>query len=235
MLAIEQLKVCYGKAIALDGISIAIQQGEFVALLGSNGAGKSTLLKTISGVLRPAQGRILWNGEPLHRMPPHQIVHLGIVQVPEGRAIFPELTVQENLRMGAFLRSDAKEISTDMDFIYNLFPRLWERQKQLAGTLSGGEAQMVAIARALLSKPRLLMMDEPSLGLAPMVRKVIFEVIQKIYQTQNISILLVEQNARWALQAASRAYILENGRIRLEGLSQDLNSNPHVRKAYLGY
>lgn len=235
MLEIEQLKVCYGKAIALDGISMSIRQGEFVALLGSNGAGKSTLLKTISGVLRPVQGRILWNGEPLHRMPPHRIVQRGIVQVPEGRAIFPELTVQENLRMGAFLRKDGKQIEQDLKFIYGLFPRLWERQKQLAGTLSGGEAQMVAIARALLSKPRLLMMDEPSLGLAPLVREAIFEVIQKIYQSQNITIFLVEQNVRWALQAADRAYILENGRIRLEGESQRLNADPHVQKTYLGY
>lgn len=235
MLAIEQLTVCYGKAIALEGISMTIQPGEFVALLGSNGAGKSTLLKTISGINRPISGSITWNGEPLHQMPAHRIVQKGVVQVPEGRAIFPELTVQENLRMGAFLRRDDHRIHKDLEFIYDLFPRLWERQRQLAGTLSGGEAQMVAIARALLSQPRLLMMDEPSLGLAPLVREAIFEVIQKIYQTRDITILLVEQNARWALQAASRGYILENGRIRLEGSSNDLNANPHVQKSYLGH
>lgn len=235
MLEIKNIRVGYGKAVALRNVSMEVRPGELVALLGSNGAGKSTLLKTISGIHRPIQGSISWQGQPIHQMPSHRIVQQGIIQVPEGRAVFPELTVQENLRMGAFTRTDAETVAEDLEFVYKLFPRLRERQKQLAGTLSGGESQMVAIARALLSKPRLLMMDEPSLGLAPVVRELIFNVINQIYAKQDITILLVEQNARWALQVATRGYILENGRISLEGTGSELNSNPHVQKAYLGY
>ena len=235
MLEIKNIRVSYGKAVALRNVSMEVRSGELVALLGSNGAGKSTLLKTISGINRPIQGSITWQGEPIHQMPSHRIVQQGIVQVPEGRAVFPELTVQENLRMGAFTRTDAEKVAEDLEFVYKLFPRLRERQKQSAGTLSGGEAQMVAIARALLSKPRLLMLDEPSLGLAPVVRELIFDVINQIYAKQNLTILLVEQNARWALQVATRGYILENGRISLEGTGSELNSNPHVQKSYLGY
>jgi branched-chain amino acid transport system ATP-binding protein len=235
VLEIKNIRVSYGKAVALRNVSMEVRSGELVALLGSNGAGKSTLLKTISGINRPIQGSITWQGEPIHQMPSHRIVQQGIVQVPEGRAVFPELTVQENLRMGAFTRTDAETVAEDLEFVYKLFPRLRERQKQSAGTLSGGEAQMVAIARALLSKPRLLMLDEPSLGLAPVVRELIFDVINQIYAKQNLTILLVEQNARWALQVATRGYILENGRISLEGTGSELNSNPHVQKSYLGY
>jgi len=235
MLEIKNLRVSYGKAVALRNVSMEVRQGELVTLLGSNGAGKSTLLKTISGVNRPLEGSISWEGEFIHQMASHRIVQKGIVQVPEGRAIFPELTVFENLRMGAFARGDDENVPKDLEFVYDLFPRLRERQKQMAGTLSGGEAQMVAIARGLLSKPRLLMLDEPSLGLAPVVREVIFDVVNQIYQKQGITILLVEQNAKWALQVATRGYILENGRISLEGTGSELNANPHVQKSYLGY
>jgi branched-chain amino acid transport system ATP-binding protein len=235
VLEIKNIRVSYDKAVALREVSMEVRSGELVALLGSNGAGKSTLLKTISGIHRPIQGSISWQGRPIHQMPPHRIVQQGIVQVPEGRAVFPDLSVQENLRMGAFSRTDVKGVARDLEFVYRLFPRLRERQKQSAGTLSGGEAQMVAIARGLLSKPRLLMLDEPSLGLAPVVRELIFDVINQIYKKQQITILLVEQNARWALQVATRGYILENGRISLEGTGTELNSNPHVQKAYLGY
>lgn len=235
MLEIKNIRVSYGKAVALRNVSMEVRAGELVALLGSNGAGKSTLLKTISGINRPMQGSISWQGKPIHQMPSHRIVQQGIIQCPEGRAMFPDLTVQENLRMGAFTRTDAGTVGEDLEYVYKLFPRLRERQKQLAGTLSGGEAQMVAIARALLSKPRLLMLDEPSLGLAPVVRELIFDVINQIYAKQHITILLVEQNARWALQVATRGYILENGRISLEGTGSELNSNPYVQKSYLGY
>ena len=235
MLEIKNIRVGYDKAVALRNVSMEVRPGELVALLGSNGAGKSTLLKTISGLHRPMQGSISWQGQPIHQMPSHRIVQQGIVQVPEGRAVFPGLSVQENLRMGAFSRTDVEAVAEDLEFVYQLFPRLRERQKQSAGTLSGGEAQMVAIARGLLSKPRLLMLDEPSLGLAPVVRELIFDVINQIYENQHITILLVEQNARWALQVATRGYILENGRISLEGTGAELNSNPHVQKSYLGY
>ncbi|MGE5257492.1 MAG: ABC transporter ATP-binding protein [Hyphomicrobiales bacterium] len=235
MLEIKNIRVSYDKAVALRNVSMEVRPGELVALLGSNGAGKSTLLKTISGINRPTQGSISWQGKPIHQMPSHRIVQQGIVQVPEGRAVFPELTVQENLRMGAFSRTDVEAVAEDLDFVFKLFPRLRERQKQPAGTLSGGEAQMVAIARGLLSKPRLLMLDEPSLGLAPVVRELIFDVINQIYKNQNLTILLVEQNARWALQVATRGYILENGRISLEGTGAELNSNSHVQTSYLGY
>jgi branched-chain amino acid transport system ATP-binding protein len=235
LLEIKNLRVSYGKAVALRNVSMEVRSGELVTLLGSNGAGKSTLLKTISGVNRPTQGSIAWEGESIDHMPSHRIVRKGIVQVPEGRAIFPELTVLENLRMGAFARTDDENVHADLEFVYDLFPRLKERQKQLAGTLSGGEAQMVAIARGLLSKPRLLMLDEPSLGLAPVVREAIFDVIKHIYTQRGITILLVEQNAKWALQVATRGYILENGRISLEGAGSALNANPHVQKSYLGY
>ncbi|MGD8562445.1 MAG: ABC transporter ATP-binding protein [Desulfarculaceae bacterium] len=235
MLRIENIKVAYGKALALSRVSMQVQRGELVALLGSNGAGKSTLLKTISGINRPQSGRILWDDHELHTMPPHQIVRQGIIQVPEGRAVFPELTVAENLRMGSFSRSDEAAVAADMDFVFELFPRLQERRKQAAGTLSGGEAQMLAIGRGLLAAPKLLMLDEPSLGLAPVVRETIFEVIQKIYDEKELTILLVEQNAKWALQVASRGYILENGSVTLEDTGQALAADPHVQRSYLGY
>jgi branched-chain amino acid transport system ATP-binding protein len=234
MLRIENLKVSYGKAVALSDVSLAVNQGELVTLLGSNGAGKSTLLKTVSGINRAQKGRILWNDRQIQNLSAHQIVKLGIIQVPEGRCVFPDLTVADNLRMGAFIRKDPEGIARDLEFVFELFPRLKERKKQSAGTLSGGEAQMLTIARGLLSKPKLLMLDEPSLGLAPVVREAIFDVIQQIYQQREITILLVEQNAKWALQVATRGYILENGRITLEDSGRALSENPHVQKAYLG-
>lgn len=234
MLRIENLEVSYGKAVALSDVSLAVNQGELVTLLGSNGAGKSTLLKTVSGINRVQKGRILWNDRQIQNLSAHQIVKLGIIQVPEGRCVFPDLTVADNLRMGAFIRKDPEGIARDLEFVFELFPRLKERKKQSAGTLSGGEAQMLTIARGLLSKPKLLMLDEPSLGLAPVVREAIFEVIQQIYQQREITILLVEQNAKWALQVATRGYILENGRITLEDSGRALAENPHVQRAYLG-
>jgi branched-chain amino acid transport system ATP-binding protein len=235
MLYLEDIEVTYGKAVALSRVSMTVQQGELVTLLGSNGAGKSTLLKTISGINRPRRGSILWNKREIHTLPAHQIVEIGIIQVPEGRAIFPDLTVAENLRMGAFTRRNEAEISRDLDFVFELFPVLKERHRQAAGTLSGGEAQMLAIARGLLSSPKLFMLDEPSLGLAPVVRQAIFGVIQQIYQEKGVTILLVEQNAKWALQVATRGYILENGSITLEDSGEALAENPHVQRTYLGY
>ncbi len=233
MLRIENLKVTYGKALALRDVNMTVEGGELVTLLGSNGAGKSTLLKTISGVIRPKNGRIFWHDLEIQALPPHKIVEMGIIQVPEGRCVFPDLTVAENLWMGAFARKD--EVAGDMDMVFELFPRLKERRKQEAGTLSGGEAQMLAIARGILAAPKLLMLDEPSLGLAPVLRNAIFEVIRQIYQEKGITTLLVEQNAKWALQVASRGYILENGEISLEGTGRALYENPHVQRAYLGY
>lgn len=235
MLRIENLKVLYGKAIALSSISLEVIQGELVALLGSNGAGKSTLLKTISGVNRATTGRIFWDNQEIQHLPTHKIVELGIIQVPEGRCVFPDLSVSDNLRMGAFIRKNQAKVDKDMDEIFELFPRLKERMNQSAGTLSGGEAQMLAIARGILAQPKLLMLDEPSLGLAPVVRDSIFRVIQQIYQEKGITTLLVEQNAKWALQVAARGYIMENGEITLEDSGHSLMENSHVQKSYLGY
>lgn len=234
MLRIENLKVSYGQAVALVDVSMDVKEGELVTLLGSNGAGKSTLLKTISGVNHSQMGKIIWDGKEIQNFPSHRIVELGIIQAPEGRCVFPDLSVTDNLRMGAFIRKDPVGVTKDMDFVFELFPRLKERSKQTAGTLSGGEAQMLTIARGLLSRPKLFMLDEPSLGLAPVVRETIFQVIQQIYLERNITILLVEQNAKWALQVASRGYILENGRITIEDKGKNLMKNPHVQKAYLG-
>ncbi|MBU1155315.1 MAG: ABC transporter ATP-binding protein [Proteobacteria bacterium] len=235
MLNIENLKVAYGKAVALHDVSMRVEEGELVTLLGSNGAGKSTLLKTISGINRALDGRIVWNGKEIQNQPSHLIVNQGIIQVPEGRAVFPDLTVAENLRMGAFTRRDEDGVARDLKEVFDLFPRLKERRAQLAGTMSGGEAQMLAIARGLLSNPKLLMLDEPSLGLAPVVREAIYRVIQQIYQEKGITILLVEQNARWALKVATRAYILENGRVTMEDTGAALAANPDVQRAYLGH
>ena len=234
MLRIENITVSYGKAIAIDDVSLTIEKGELVTLLGSNGAGKSTLLKTISGLLKPQSGRITLDNMDLHTLPSHQIVRQGVIQVPEGREVFPDLSVMENLKMGAFVRKDAG-VKKDMNEVFQLFPRLKERIKQAAGTLSGGEAQMLAIARGLLASPKILMLDEPSLGLAPVVRDDIFRVIKKIHRERGITILLVEQNAKMALSMSARGYILENGKIGLEGKGADLISNDYVKKAYLGY
>jgi len=235
MLRIENLEVLYGKAVALSNVSMEVTQGELVALLGSNGAGKSTLLKTISGVNRATKGRIFWKNEEIQNLPTHQIVNLGIIQVPEGRCVFPDLSVADNLRVGAFIRKDRAEVAKDMDAIFELFPRLKERSNQEAGTLSGGEAQMLAIARGILAKPKLLMLDEPSLGLAPVVRDAIFAVIQQIYQEKGITTLLVEQNAKWALRVATRGFVMENGEITLEDTGLALMENSIVQKSYLGY
>lgn len=235
MLNIEGLTVAYGKGPALIDVRLRVDQGELVTLLGSNGAGKSSLLKTISGVLRPRRGSIKLDGEEISNLAPHQVVQRGVVQVPEGRQVFPELTVQENLRMGAFTRKDTAGVARDMEMVFSLFPRLKERLSQDAGTLSGGEAQMLAVARGLLSAPKLLMLDEPSLGLAPVVRRMIFQVISQVHSEKGITVLLVEQNAAWALRVATRAYILENGRVVMEGLGRDLIHDEHVKRAYLGH
>lgn len=235
MLLIEDLTVYYDKAIALKGVTLHVESKEFVCLLGANGAGKSTLLKTISGILHPRNGRITLDGDEIHRLKPHQIVKRGIIHVPEGREVFPDLTVFENLRMGAFARDDAAAVKNDLEFVLHVFPRLKERLRQIAGTLSGGEAQMLAIGRGLLSSPRYLMLDEPSLGIAPLVRDAIFQTIQKIYSEKGISILLVEQNAKSALKMSSRGYVLENGEVTLEGSGEELYHNDYVKEAYLGY
>lgn len=234
MLRVEGVSVFYGKACALSEVGLEVAPGELVTLLGSNGAGKSTLLKTISGLLRPTSGMIRFDGAPLHELPSHKIVGKGVIHVPEGREIFPDLTVQENLQMGAFLRRDT-DAERDMERVFALFPRLRERLEQRAGTLSGGEAQMLAIGRGLLSAPRLLMLDEPSLGLAPVVRDDIFQVIRQIHREQGMTLLLVEQNARMALSISSRAYILENGRVVRQGEAAALMDDPEVQRAYLGY
>jgi branched-chain amino acid transport system ATP-binding protein len=235
MLTVENVSVYYGKAIALKRISLSIRKGELVTLLGANGAGKSTLLKTLSGIQRPREGRILLEDEEIHKLPPHQIVKRGVIQVPEGRELFPELTVQENLRMGAYLRKDVSNVKQDIDFVFKIFPRLEERKAQTAGTLSGGEAQMLAIARGLLSSPKILMLDEPSLGIAPVMRDTIFQTVLQIYKKKGLTLLLVEQNAKWALSVSSRGYILENGEVTLEGTGTELAENEYVKKAYLGY
>ncbi len=232
LLEVEHLKVNYGGIHALKGIALHIAQGELVALIGSNGAGKSTALKALAGLQHCTAGKLHYDGHSLHHMPAHQRVGAGLALVPEGRGIFARLTVAENLQMGAYTRSD-DEIDTDLDRMYALFPRLAERRAQLAGTLSGGEQQMVAMARALMSRPKLLMLDEPSMGLAPMMVAKIFETIRDI-SAQGVSILLVEQNAKLALEAAQRGYVLESGAITLAGAASELLGSDAVQRAYLG-
>jgi branched-chain amino acid transport system ATP-binding protein len=233
VLEIEDLHVAYGSIQALRGISLRVDAGELVTLIGSNGAGKSTTLLTISGVLRPRQGHIRFEGRDLVGVAPHEIVRLGISHCPEGRLIFGRLTVLENLVLGAYHRRDRRGIQADIERVYALFPRLAERRHQMAGTLSGGEQQMLAIGRALMSRPRMLLLDEPSLGLAPLLVERIFAVIQELQQ-QGVTILLVEQNAYQALRVASRAYVLETGQIRLAGPAAELANDPRMRAAYLG-
>jgi branched-chain amino acid transport system ATP-binding protein len=234
LLNIENLHVSYGKIKAIKGISLAVNQGEIVTLIGANGAGKTTLLKTISGILSPAEGAIHFEGLDLTKIKPFQRVIEGICQAPEGRGIFPGMTVRENLEIGKFGRTTGKaEMAEDLDMIFALFPRLLERQTQFGGTLSGGEQQRLSIGRALMSRPRLLLLDEPSMGLAPMFIAQIFEIIQKI-KAQGMTILLVEQNAAKALSIADRAYVLETGVITKEGSGQSLLNDPAVRAAYLG-
>ena len=233
MLQVTDMRTNYGKIAALKGITITVNEGEIVTLIGANGAGKSTTLKTISGQLSPASGTIEFEGESIGGMPAHKVTGKGIIQVPEGRRIFPRMTVLENLEMGAFLRNDKEEIQRDIEHVYELFPRLKERIAQKGGTLSGGEQQMLAMGRALMAQPRLLMLDEPSMGLAPVVVETIFEIIEKLNK-DGITILLVEQNANLALGVADRGYVLETGEIKLEGTGRELLANEDVRKAYLG-
>jgi len=235
LLNIKDLHVSYGKIKAIKGISLEVGPGEIVTLVGANGAGKTTLLKTISGILTPASGEILYEGRQLSAIKPYERVIEGICQAPEGRGIFPGMTVLENLEMGKFSRPAAKsENEQDLDMVFELFPRLKERISQMGGTLSGGEQQMLAIGRALMSRPRLLLLDEPSMGLAPKFIAQIFEIIQEI-KKRDVTILLVEQNAAKALSIADRAYVLETGNITMQGSGQELLNNPDIRKAYLGH
>ncbi len=234
LLKIEDLHTYYGRIEALKGISLEVSEGEIVTLIGANGAGKTTTLRTISGLIRPRMGRILFDGQEINGMPAHRIVELGISHAPEGRQIFTTLTVNENLNMGAYsLGSDKDAIEENRRRVFDLFPRLEERKNQLGGTLSGGEQQMLTIGRALMARPRLLLLDEPSLGLAPMLVKTIFDTIQEI-NTRGVTVLLVEQNARVALKTAHRGYVLETGQVVLSGSAQDLLQDERVRKAYLG-
>ena len=233
LLEIDSLNVYYGAIHALKGISFFIKKGEIVTLIGANGAGKSTTINTISGLFKPKKGTITFEGKRIDRILPHKIVKLGISQAPEGRKIFPNLTTLENLELGAFCRKDKREINQDIEKAFTLFPRLKERMKQNAGTLSGGEQQMLAIGRALMSNPKLLLLDEPSLGLAPILVKSIFNTVLEINQ-QGTTILLVEQNAHMALQIANRGYVLETGRIVLEDTALNLLNNQQVKEAYLG-
>jgi branched-chain amino acid transport system ATP-binding protein len=232
MLEVKDLKVSYGKILAVKRISFSVEEGQVVTLIGTNGAGKTTTLRTISGLIRPASGEILFQGKRIDASPAHQIVSMGIAHSPEGRKIFPRMTVEENLLLGAFARSDAG-IKDDLHEAYDLFPVLGERRSQLAGTFSGGEQQMLAMSRAMMSRPKLLMLDEPSMGLSPLMMKVIMSTVRKL-QSQGTTILLVEQNAQAALSLADHGYVLEVGKIVIRGTGKDLLVNDDVRKAYLG-
>ncbi len=234
MLEIRDLKVSYGAINALHGVSLSVKPGSIVTLIGANGAGKSTTLRTISGLVKPQSGQILYDGKSISGLPAHQIVKLGLSHVPEGRMVFANLTVHENLMMGAYLQHDKVVIQQELELVFKTFPRLKERDKQIAGTLSGGEQQMLAIGRALMSKPKFLMMDEPSLGIAPLLVKTIFEKIVEINRAHGITILLVEQNANLALEISHFGYVLETGRIILQDESAALRQNPQVKSAYLG-
>ena len=234
MLEIKDLVVHYGAIAALHGISLEVEQGSIVTLVGANGAGKTTALRAISGIVKAKSGEVLFEGEPITNLPPHKIVARGIAQSPEGRMVFANLTVMENLRMGAYLRNDKAGIGKDLDYVFSIFPRLKEREWQAAGTLSGGEQQMLAIGRALMSKPKCLMLDEPSLGIAPLLVKTIFAKIVEINRELGLTILLVEQNANLALEISHHGYVLETGRIILEDESNALRENAEVRAAYLG-
>jgi branched-chain amino acid transport system ATP-binding protein len=234
MLEIKNLVVNYGAISALHGISLSVPDGKIVTLIGANGAGKTTTLKTISGLLKPATGEILYGGKNIAGLPPHKIVALGISQSPEGRMVFANLTVHENLLLGAYLQKDKQIIRSEQERVFRLFPRLKEREKQVAGTMSGGEQQMLAIGRALMSRPKLLLLDEPSLGLAPLLVKTIFEKIVEINREQGLTILLVEQNANLALEISHFGYVLETGKVVLQGDSCELRQNPKVKSAYLG-
>ena len=235
MLKLQRVQTFYGNIQALKDVTIEIAEGEIVTLIGANGAGKSTTLMAICGIVPPRFGEIVFMDQSIAHMDPDRIVSLGICQVPEGRRIFPYLSVMENLDMGAFLRKDKARIKSDMEYVFELFPILAQRRHQAGGTLSGGEQQMLAISRALMARPTLLLLDEPSLGLAPLIVKQIFEIVKKINEENNTTIFLVEQNANLALKAASRGYVMENGRITLADSSENLLANEEVKKAYLGF
>lgn len=234
VLEINDLKINYGVIPALKGISLQVEEGEIIALIGPNGAGKTTTLKAVSGVLKREKDSVRYRGKDISTLQEYDIVRQGISQVPEGRGIFPMLTVEENMRLGAYLQKDKKEIQKELERSYKIFPRLEERKKQLGGTLSGGEQQMLAIARALMAKPKVLLLDEPSMGLAPVIVEGIFRTIRRINKEQNTTILLVEQNAQMALAVAHRAYVLEVGGIVCEGTAEELKNNDTIRKSYLG-
>src|SRR5215210_5269334 len=233
MLSLENVSVSYGAIEALTDIDLHVEQGEVVTLIGANGAGKTTTLRTITGLLEPKEGRVMYEGNQISGIPAHKLVSMGIAMSPEGRGVFANLTVRENLEMGAYIRKDKKGISDDMERGFTIFPRLKEREKQKAGTLSGGEQQMLAMARAMMSRPRLLLLDEPSLGLAPLLVHTIFEAIDEI-RAEGTTILLVEQNAHAALGHSDRAYVLETGNIVMEGPSKQLAADPRIKEAYLG-
>jgi branched-chain amino acid transport system ATP-binding protein len=233
MLRIEKLEFAYGDLKVLWGVDLAVERGEIVTVVGANGAGKSTILKNVSRLVRPGTGTLSFEGADLRKLQSHEVVELGIVQVPEGRRIFPEMSVVENLRMGSFVKSTRKDRDRNLDRAFSLFPRLAERKKQLGGTMSGGEQQMLAIARGLMANPKLLLLDEPSLGLSPLLVKNIFEIIKEINR-QGTTILLVEQNVYQSLHISTRAYVLETGRVVLSGTGRELLDNAHVKKAFLG-
>jgi branched-chain amino acid transport system ATP-binding protein len=233
MLSVNQIQVAYDDVQVLWDVSMKVQSKEFAAMVGANGAGKSTTLNTISALLRPRSGAIEFNGERIDRAPASQVVELGISQVPEGRRLFPEMTVLENLELGSFMAEAKRRRNETIDWVYNIFPRLKERRNQLAGTLSGGEQQMVAVGRGLMSRPKLLMLDEPSLGLAPILVQEVFKSLERVNE-EGVTILLVEQNVKHTLTIATHAYVLENGRVVMEGKGVDLLNNNHVKKAYLG-
>jgi len=234
MLDVKNIEVAYGKIVAVKDVSLTVNKGEIVTLIGSNGAGKSTTLRTISGLIKPRSGEILFEGNRIDGVPGHDIVGMGICHSPEGRRIFPRMTVRENLELGAFLRNNKAEVAADFDRVLALFPRLKERVEQRAGTMSGGEQQMLAVSRALMGSPKLLLLDEPSMGLAPVLVEMIFETITKIRE-QGITILLIEQNANAALEVADRAYVLESGNVKMSGKASDLRKDDAVTKAYLGH
>jgi len=233
LLALEALQVAYGGIRAVKGISLEVQPGELVCLIGANGAGKTTTLRAITGMLNPAAGRIVYDGDDIAGLKPHVISRRGLALVPEGRGVFAQLTIEENLAMGAYARNDSRAVASDVERVFTLFPRLKERRRQTAGTLSGGEQQMLAIARALMSRPKLLLLDEPSMGLAPLMVEKIFDVVRTI-ASEGVTLLLVEQNARLALEISRRGYVLEGGLVTLTGEGRTLLHDPRIREAYLG-
>jgi branched-chain amino acid transport system ATP-binding protein len=234
ILEVEEIHSYYGNIHALKGVSLSVEKGEIVTLIGANGAGKSTTLRTISGLMKPRKGKVSFEGEDLQAYKPHEIVKKGIAMVPEGRRIFAQLTVSENLDMGAFIREDRAGVASDLEWIFTLFPRLKERRGQVAGTLSGGEQQMLATARAMMARPRMLLMDEPSMGLAPVLVEAIFDTIQRINKEEGTTVLLVEQNALMALSIANRGYVLQTGEVLISDSAANLKQNEMVQKSYLG-